>query len=209
MIIFTFNPHSIIDIITNSSSELFVFKSKSKEIIEEMIEEVYPNYLKEYMPLIHINDLEVEDLNNYLTYHCSAHQWPARPGDMPLIGDYTFDELYEPEINMRTGEIEVAWNGEIQYTLRDNSRPPKKENKIVKNFDDFKDVDPFGEEKWDNEEDELPYWDRSFVTDKNIEEVKNRIDPNRKMYFLYSIGDNPNWDYQIKLMEIGYRYHLG
>jgi len=39
--LFVINPHSIIDVITNSSSELYVFKGKNKETIEKMIEEIY------------------------------------------------------------------------------------------------------------------------------------------------------------------------
>lgn len=174
-----------------------------------MIEDVYPNYLKEYEELVHIDDLDCQTLNNYLEYHCHAGHWPARRADYPLIGNYTFDELYQPEIDWHTGEIRPAHNGEIQYTLKDNTRPPRQEKK-VKNFDEFKDVDPYGEEDWDGDAwNPQDYWGRSFVTEKNLEEVKNRIDPQRKMYFLFSKNENPNWDYQKKLMGIGSRYHLG
>lgn len=209
MVIFTFNPHSMVDIITNSSSELFVFKGKSKELVEEMIRELYPDYLREYRQLVHIDELDAKWLNQYLDYHCSANHWPCSPDEMPLIGNYTFDELYEPKRDWQTGEIERAWNGHIQYELRDNTRPPRKE-KIIVNFDEFKDVDPYGEEDWyDDNWNPNDYWSRSFVTEKNIEEVKDRIDPQRRLYFLYSRGDNPNWEYQKKLSGVGKRYHLG
>jgi len=52
-------------------------------------------------------------------------------------------------------------------------------------------------------------WDNRFVCDHNFEEIKNKIDPKREMYFLYSIDENPDWDMQEKLQKIMRRYHLG
>lgn len=52
----------------------------------------------------------------------------------------------------------------------------------------------------------VPY---SFVTDENREEVINKICPQKDMYFLFSINENPNWEMQEKLMLIMTRYHLG
>ena len=49
----------------------------------------------------------------------------------------------------------------------------------------------------------------SFVTEDNFNEIVNKLDPNKEMYFLFSIHDNPNWDYQEQLENIGYRMHLG
>ena len=48
-----------------------------------------------------------------------------------------------------------------------------------------------------------------FVTDKNREEIINKLCPNKNMWFLFSIDENPNWDMQEKLMNIAERYHLG
>ena len=208
--LYVFQPHSIVDIITNSSSELFVFKGKTKNMVEEMIASSYPNYLKEYEELKNIDDLTPDELDDFVDYHCTTHQWPHRKDMLPLIGDYTFEELYEPKINHRTGEVLVARNGEIQYEIKDNTRPPKE--KKVRKFDEFHmDEDPFGEEYWDGEshQEEERYHFRQFVTEKNFEEVKDRIDPKRKMYFLFSLDENPDWEYQQKLSKIGKRYHMG
>jgi len=195
--LFLFQPHSIVDIITNSSSELYIFEGKNKNIIEKMIEKVYPEYLTEYAPLISMDEISVDDLDSYISRVC--HGWGDDPNDFPLIGDYTFDELYE--ITNRYGQL--------RYELKDNTRPPKE--KKVKKFDEFnKDIDPYGEENWEgNDEDDGIWHYRQFVTEKNIEEVKDRIDPKRRMYFMYSLDENPDWDYQEKLMEIGTRLHLG
>jgi len=200
--LFVINPHSIIDVITNSSSELYVFKGKNKETIEKMIEEIYPNYLREYEPIVNITELSSGELNNFIWYHTQPDGWPSNREDYNLIGDYTFDELYEP----------VNRFGRIEYRLKDNRFKKTK----IKKFNDFKknDLDdPWGEESNDNidviDQYELRDWMRKFVTDDNIQEVINRIDPDHEMYFMYSIGENPDWEEQEKLMKIGDRYHLG
>lgn len=110
--LFTIQPHSIVDVITNSSSELFVGKASSKDDIIALIEEVYPNYMDEYAPLKSLSELNVDELNSYFSYMCSPHCWPARKSQYPVLPGFTFDELYEAR--------ETAWNGEIQYELRDN-----------------------------------------------------------------------------------------
>ena len=34
------------------------------------------------------------------------------------------------------------------------------------------------------------------IEEENFEEIKNKLDPNRSMFFLFSLDDNPNWDMQ-------------
>ena len=63
--IFEFNVDNTIDIITNSSSELFVLKGKTKEIVEEMIREVYPSFEDEYK-LVTIEEYDEDDLSTYI-----------------------------------------------------------------------------------------------------------------------------------------------
>ena len=57
MVAFEFNIHSIIDIITNSSSELFVFEAKTGDILKDLISGVYPDYLTEYREVELLSDL--------------------------------------------------------------------------------------------------------------------------------------------------------
>lgn len=177
--LFVFKPKNVVDIITNSSSELFVLKGETKQIVEEMIANVYPEYKNEYDEVKHISELSVDDLDNYFNYLCSPHMWPASKGNYPVPEGFTFDELYEPKKDWQTGEVKKpAWNGQIQYQLRNNL--------VTKNK-----------------------WDSSFVTEENHQEIVNKLDPERKMYFLYSLDENPDWDMQEKLMNIGERFHLG
>lgn len=179
-VLFTLKVHSIVDVITNSSSELFVGKNQSKDEMIEMIEEIYPHYLNEYDELKSIDDLTISELEGYLSYYCTAHCYPASRSQYPILDGFTFDELYEPKKDWKTGKVKkAAWNGELQYALRDNLKD--KDNN----------------------------WNTSFVTEENFEDVKNKLDPNREMYFLYSIYDNPNWDYQEKLELFMTRIHMG
>lgn len=177
-IIFTIKPHSVIDVITNSSTELFVGRYSSKEAIEELIEKIYPNYLNEYEKIKTIDDLTVEELDQYFDYFCYPHSCPSKKSDYPILPGFTFEELYEED-----GQG-VAWNGELQYILKNN----------------YIDPDP-NEDPW-----LLP---SQFITKENFEEMKRKLDPNKEMLFLYSIEENPNLDYQEQLLNIMTRIHLG
>jgi hypothetical protein len=172
-IMFVIRPHSIVDVITNSSSELFVFEGKEKETIEEIIKDVYPNYLNEYEALKNITELSIQELDTFIQYYCSPGVWPARKKDYPILPGFTFEELYEPDMDYITGEIRIpAWNGELQYRLKRHDK-------------------------------------YNFITEDNYIEFINKMSPNKDMYFLFSTDENPDWDKQEQLMNIGARYHLG
>jgi hypothetical protein len=166
-VIFAQRVHSAVDVITNSSSELFVGESDSLELMKGIISEIYPDYLNEYEELKGIDDLTASELNTYICYVCSPHMWPATKSMYPVLPGFTFDELYEPE-----DEGKPAWNGHVQYRLRRN-------------------------ERW------------RFVTEENIEEIKRKLDPDKRLYFLFSIDENPNWDMQEQLENVMNRIHLG
>lgn len=65
-ILFTFVVDNTIDIITNSSSELFVLEAQSEEHVKEMIREVYPNYLSEYEEVVSISTCSNGELGTYV-----------------------------------------------------------------------------------------------------------------------------------------------
>ena len=153
-VMFVLNIHSVVDIITNSSSELFVGKAQSKEIMIELIQSVYPKYLSEYAQIKSTEELTVDELHTFFRYSCSASK-----KDYPIIHNFTFEELYDPKAKQ---------NGEIQYQLK-----------------------------------------RKFVTTENVKNIKEKLDPKHEMYFMFSLDDNTNWEYQEELMTIMDRYHLG
>lgn len=72
-ILFTFKANNVIDVITNSSSELFVLRAKTKEIAEEMIKNIYPDYLKEYEPIESLRDSSDYAIDDYLSW--VEHSW--------------------------------------------------------------------------------------------------------------------------------------
>ena len=163
--IFAATIQSVIDVITNSSSELFVGKFNCKEELEKMIKEIYPNYLSEYQELKNIDELTVDDLDCYVQYFWYASIFPTEnKSKYSILPGFTFDELYR--------EKGVAWNDVMQYEL-----------KVDEHY--------------------------NFVTKNNLEEFKNKIDPERKMYFLFSLDDNLDYDYQEKLEVFMDRFHLG
>ena len=48
-----------------------------------------------------------------------------------------------------------------------------------------------------------------FVVEENFEEIKNKLDPERELFFLFSLDDNPDWEMQERLSKIMERLHLG
>jgi hypothetical protein len=45
-------------------------------------------------------------------------------------------------------------------------------------------------------------------SEDNIEFIKNKLNPDREMYLLYSKDENPKWNYQENLILIGEGHHL-
>jgi len=172
-LMFFLKPHSVVDVITNSSSELFVGTSPTKTEMESLLQEVYPNYRNEYQELRNMEEITEDELETFIVFYCSPFMWPARKDMYPILPGFTFDELYQPE------DEKSPWTGECQYELKNNLK-----KRIHK-------------------------WDSSFVTKENFEEIKNKLDPKREMYFLFSIYDNPDWEMQEKLSTIMTRLHLG
>lgn len=105
--LFVIQPQSMVDVITNSSSELFVFHGKEKEVIEEMIKNIYPNYRDEYQSLKSLSELDDYDLENYLG-------WVYSRWDDSLSLSKHFN--IEPQIlysNFDTINQDKYWYGDI------------------------------------------------------------------------------------------------
>lgn len=159
-VIFVIQPHSIVDTITNSSSELFIIEGKEKELVEDIIRDIYPNYLSEYNELLSTKELSNSDLDTYLGY--TFYTWGKRKEQLTVLSGFTFDEMY----------IENKDDKYEKYSLR---------------YDD----------------------QYNFVNDTNRERVIKALDPNNNLFFLFSLGDNPNFEMQEELELIGQRIHLG
>jgi hypothetical protein len=169
--IFVMQIQNTIDLITNSSSELFVLKGGTKEAVIQMLDNIDTAWRKEYAEPKNISELSANELETYFSYACSAHMWPAKKSMHPVLNGFTFDELYEED-----KEHGKNWDGSVDYKLKNNK----------------------DDSRWGN-----------FVTDGNKDSLIGKLDPEKKMWFLFSFDDNPNWDLQEQLMDIAERYHLG
>jgi hypothetical protein len=151
---FAFSIDHCVDIITNSSSELFVLEGEEKNIVEALIASVYPDYLTEYHPLQGWDDLSNSEL---LSMYANKLEWTFDESKVKnnLPEGFTFEELF-------------SWDS------RGN---------LINNYD--------------------------ALNDSNRNHMINYLSKGKKKFFLYSIDENPNWDYQEKLSEIADRYHLG
>jgi len=154
-ILFKFNVDNAIDIITNSSSELFVLKADSNKIVVELLESVYPDFRKEYDEPIQFKDMDAEQFTDCIHWLYGYSEVKEKCASFP---GFTFEQMYV--------KSEHSWREE-EYN-----------------------------------------WKEGFL-EENQEAIIKAIDPLNKQWFLYSKDENPNWDMQEKLMEIGDRYHLG
>lgn len=164
--VFVFKIHSIVDIITNSSSELFVLKGESKKILSNLLTSVYPDYLKEYAEPKLLSFCSDEELDDYIgwVYNVYGEKEGGWRGKLDIFDGFTFEEMYE--------------ENERWERFRRNDDPPGYSLK------------------------------KDFIT-KNRIKILQFLDPENNTWLLYSKDENPNWDYQEKLMTIGERHHLG
>lgn len=171
-ILFTISVDNTIDIITNSSSELFVLNGETLNSVKELVESIYPEYRKEYEEIVALRDASDSDVDTYVNWieDSSYDRW-----------DYTMSMSKEKR---------------KQYDIQEDTKQAQKYGLSPEEF--FK--------NWDDRNNEYYY---SRISSKGYDAIRKTLDPNRKIFLLFSIDDNPNWDMQEALMSIGERYHLG
>lgn len=105
--LFVFNVSNVIDLITNSSSELFILSGNNMNEVKSLIESVYPNYLSEYQEVVSIDNISEEELDTYLTYEYNT--WDDR---LTLSKVFNIDPnvLYS---NYSDFETKKYWHGRI------------------------------------------------------------------------------------------------
>ena len=193
------------DVITNSSSELFIFDDKnSKEEVIELLDNVYPDWRKEYAEPIPFSEIKENDLwylfpdshfdiegdfHRIICDHIKESKVPYKD----FIETSECNELLkEFNKNLKTGKYNLL---EVELAREYGLEPEV----FWTNFDDLK-VEIKGEE-W-------KYIDCPFL--EISEEGKEAlIKANSNSWLLYSLDENPNWDHQEDLMEIATRIHLG
>lgn len=155
--VFELNIDHVIDIITNSSSELFVLEGKSKDIVKDMIISLYPDYLTEYDELKSIDELTTSELDTYISYKYDI--------------DYTYRKTNSKYENLFGIDPNILWQN---YSNKENEK----------------------------------YWYHT-LSEVGAIEIKKKLKEQGNLFFLFSIDENPKWDYQEKLQQIAIRYHLG
>ncbi len=105
--LFVFNVSNVIDLITNSSSELFILSGNNMNEVKSLIESVYPNYLSEYQEVVSIDNISEEELDTYLTYEYNT--WDDK---LTLSKVFNIDPnvLYS---NYSDFETKKYWHGRI------------------------------------------------------------------------------------------------
>ena len=158
-VMFTLQFHSVLDVITNSSSELFVGLHKSKKLMINLVKDIYPEYLSEYEDIKTFSELSSDELDLYINYHYESRSNNEQRIIRDIPDGFLFDEMYVRE--------SYGSNDREYIFIRDD-----------------------------------------FVT-KYRDRLIESIDPDGKMFFMFSLDENPNWDMQKSLESIMTRYHLG
>ncbi|WQJ53662.1 MAG: hypothetical protein [Wendovervirus sonii] len=186
---------SFSDIITNSSSELFVFNDgKSAEEVINLLNEIYPEWRNEYeLPnkLEDCNDSQIEiycEYNDWGYYvnlekerYCKKHN---------IAPSYIFMEHAYYDIDISKVEFDKNDCFAKEHAESYGLTPEE----MYVNWDDY---NPFSKNYKNN-------W--LTFSEKYIQIFKEQ---HKDEVLLFSIDENPNWDYQEKLMKIAKRYHLG
>ena len=171
-ILFTISVDNTIDIITNSSSELFVLNGDTLNSVQQMVSSIHPDYLTEYHEVVALKDADDMIVETYLD--CIEN---------------SYHNYWEETIDMSEKE-------RIEYDIAKHTKEAEKYGMLPEAF--F--------ENWDERNDKYFY---SRISEKGYDAVRHTLDPNGRIFLLLSLYDNPNWDKQEALMNIGSRYHLG
>lgn len=170
--LFTIFVDNTIDIITNSSSELFVLNGDTLNSVQQMVSSIHPDYLTEYHEVVALKDADDMLVETYLDWI-----------------ENSYHNYWEETIGMSEKE-------RIEYDIAKHTKEAEKYGMLPEAF--F--------ENWDERNDKYFY---SRISEKGYDAVRHTLDPNGRIFLLLSLYDNPNWDKQEALMNIGSRYHLG
>lgn len=166
--LFTFQIQSFTDVITNSSSELFVYNGRTTHDVEELLNSTVPGWENEYENPKSLEELTSDELETYMDYAYDRYDWSR----------------YREKIT-RENSMQDRWAKEFNidpYLLYNNYDEWDPSSK------DWKFYHLFLKEGWDKY-------------------IKEKLPKN--LVFVFSMGENPDWDRQEVMMNYGKRYHLG
>lgn len=182
-VLFQFNIQSFTDVITNSSSELFVFNKSSKEEIINLLNLIHPNWRNEYQEPISLNEMDAESLEYY--FSCIApYRWI--PNESKYNTNQTFlSEKFSinPAILYSNWEI---FDPSVKYPIKDNYKTERGWRKACNTYRKKAHLE---------------------LVDNWVDLIRPKL--NLDTICLYSISDNPDWEYQEVLSNFAERHHLG
>lgn len=180
MELFRFSIQSLSDVITNSSSELFVFKNHNMQAVLLTLDALYPNWRSEYEKPEFVKDMDDDTFEHYVSWVFDSYASEYK--------DNGWEELKEKEWN------EIKLDPYYCQAAKFAEIIGKKPEEL---FTNWKEWSPWAKDyknKWLE-------W-----SDKGLEEYKKYYGED---IALWSIEENPNWEYQEKLEQVARRYHLG
>ena len=192
-ILFTFKIQSFSDVITNSSSELFVFDDKGDvEKVKEILDGLYPDWRSEYAEPVLLKNADDEDIESYAEYL------------LPRGWDYDYRCKTSEECrNLLCQDIRRFFNEDAKRFYPNIDAWDPKYNWIDDEKFKNKSHEDLTREEWSE------IWSRQEL-ECNYEEVVKYLKDNRQNeVLLFSLGENPDWDMQEELQTVAHRYHLG
>jgi len=136
---FVIQIDSIVDLITNSSSELFIMKAEGKDTIIELIESVLPDFRETYREPVLFKDCSSYEMYLYIFYNYtftgSANAGYGGNKTYDVIDGFTFEEMYISYLE-KNPSLHEKWfkSFENDYEIRDNFIKDNKD-KIIKTID--------------------------------------------------------------------------
>lgn len=125
--LFVLNIDNQIDLITNSSSELFVIQCDSKNQIDGLIKSVYPDYRNEYENPELLSEMSNHDINSYIDW--IEHTWSLskEEAERSLYPGISFDEMFKKQ--------DYSWKKEDCYELSDDFPNDQNREKVLDYID--------------------------------------------------------------------------
>ncbi len=170
---FVFNIENVIDIITNSSSELFILKAETIDIVKEMVSNIYPSYLNEYHDIVALNAATDDQIGIYASYNFLYFAGSYNATKKEKVDHY---KNVAEDFNMCPQEFYNGWDDDLNRFMSD---------------------------------DEKYSYFYPEISSAGYQAIKLKLDPDGKIFMMFSKGENPDWEYQEKLEMIADRHHLG
>lgn len=188
-VLFRFKLQSLSDVITNSSSELFVFKNHNMEAVKLTLDALHPNWRDEYAEPEWVRDMDDETFKDYIDWVLGSEQY-----DRTERNKYAW---YDDRTDEEKSSMWVDKDKNLSYANYYKELAEKMNEEPAKLYTNWDVYNPYDKE-WKNRYIEFSDYGLAKIKEYLAEDIA-----------LWSHDENPDWDYQEKFMEVANRYHLG